>query len=578
MNKKLYLPLFMLLIFSMVLSACAPQAAPEVEVATEVVVTEAATEAPTEAPTAEPTAVPTDFVAVFKGVMSTLSQEAGYGAIAAPDLNNLLVESAPFLVDVREPAEVAEGYIEGAVNIPVRDLFENLDKLPGLDEPIVIYCGSGHRGAMALAALQALGYTDVKNLAGGTGAWKKAELPLVTDAIAAPASISTPIIEDEQLYTSINEFFKSLPEGFYATNAAGLNEKIINGEELVIVDTRRPEEVEKNGYIEGSINLPYETLLDNLDQLTDKDAAIVVYCVSGHRAAIATTALHFAGYSNVINMGGGFNGWKAAELPVAGVVDWQAEWGTFMASLADNMRSIGAADLNTALVENAPFLLDVRETAELEKNGFIEGAVHIPTREVLDNLDKLPAKDQPIVIYCASGHRGALVSAALIQLGYEDVKNLGGGLGAWLKSELPVVTGSMPEAPAAGTAPEVDPIKFEALSAYLANLPDGFSTIAAADLNTALVEDAPFLLDVRTAEEIAADGYIEGSVSIPIVELFTRLSELPEDKAAPMVVYCKSGHRGGFAMIALNMIGYTNVKNLGGGTNAWIAAELPVVK
>lgn len=578
MSKKLYLPLFLLLIFSMVLGACAPQAAPEVEVATEVVVTEAATEAPTEAPTAEPTAEPTDFVAVFTDVFGSLSKENGYAAISVTDLNNLLVENPPFLLDIREPAEVAEGYIEGAVNIPLRDLLDNLDKLPGLDDPIVVYCGSGHRGTIALSALTALGYTDVKNMGGGTGAWKKAELALTTEPIADPESISTPIVEDEQLFTSLNEFFKAIPEGFYATNAAGLNEKIINGEDLLIVDTRRPDEVEKNGYIEGTVFLPYETMLDNLDQLPEKDAPIVIYCGSGHRSGIAMTALRMIGYTNVISMGGGFGAWKAAELPVAGVVDWQAEWGTFLASLADNMRSIGAADLNTALVENPPFLLDVREAGELEANGYIEGAVHIPTREVLNNLDKLPAMDEPIVVYCASGHRGALVAAALIQLGYEDVKNLGGGMGAWLKSELPAVTGSMPESPAAGTAPEVDPIKFEALSAYLANLPDGFSTISAADLNTALVESELFLLDVRTAEELAADGVIEGSVNIPIVELFTRLSELPEDKDTPMVVFCKSGHRGGFALIALNMIGYTDVKNLGGGTNAWIAAELPVVK
>jgi len=574
MSKKFYLPLFLLLIFSMVLGACAPQAAPEVEVATEVVVTEA----PTEAPTVEPTAVPTDFVAVFKDVMSALNQEVGYGAIAAPDLNNLLVESAPFLVDVREPAEVAEGYIEGAVNIPVRDLLENLDKLPGLDDQIVIYCGSGHRGAVALAALQALGYTDVKNLAGGTGAWKKAELALVTDAIAAPETISTPIVEDEQLFTALNDFFKTMPDGFYATNAAGLNEKIINGEDLVIVDTRRPEEVEKNGYIEGSINLPYATLLDSLDQLADKDAAIVVYCVSGHRAAIAMTALRFAGYTNVINVGGGFNAWKAAELPVAGVVDWQAEWGTFMAGLADNMHSISSADLNTALVEGQPFVLDIREANELEEKGYIEGTVNIPLREVLANLDKLPAKDETIIVYCVSGHRAAVITAALVQLGYSNVKNLAGGFNGWVKAELPIVTGSMPDAAVAGTAPEVDPIKLETLTAYVTNLPQGYGAIPAADLNTALVESAPFLLDVRTAEEIAADGSIEGSVNIPIVELFTRLSELPEDKAAPIVVYCKSGHRGGFALIALNMIGFTNVKNLAGGTNAWIAAELPVVK
>jgi rhodanese-related sulfurtransferase len=44
------------------------------------------------------------------------------------------------------------------------------------------------------------------------------------------------------------------------------------------------------------------------------------------------------------------------------------------------------------------------------------------------------------------------------------------------------------------------------------------------------------------------------------------------------VVLCQSGHRGALAMMYLRMIGYTNVRNLGGGMNAWIAAELPVVK
>jgi rhodanese-related sulfurtransferase len=53
---------------------------------------------------------------------------------------------------------------------------------------------------------------------------------------------------------------------------------------------------------------------------------------------------------------------------------------------------------------------------------------------------------------------------------------------------------------------------------------------------------------------------------------------MPADKAAPIVVTCKSGHRGGMAMLYLNFLGYTNIRNMGGGMNAWIAAELPVVK
>ena len=63
-----------------------------------------------------------------------------------------------------------------------------------------------------------------------------------------------------------------------------------------------------------------------------------------------------------------------------------------------------------------------------------------PFPELMASLDKLPAKDQPIVLMCASGHRGgygALI--ALKMLGYEDVKNLGGGMGAWKAAKMPVV-------------------------------------------------------------------------------------------------------------------------------------------
>jgi len=260
--------------------------------------------------------------------------------------------------------------------------------------------------------------------------------------------------------------------------------------------------------------------------------------------------------------------------------DVAALWSDLIASLpADKgYGTVSATSLNEELAEKAPFLLDVREAAELEKDGYIEGAVHIPVRQVLDNLDKLPAQDQPIVVYCASGHRGAFVMAALRFLGYTNVVNLAGGLGAWKKAELPVVTGSMPEAPKAGTAPQVDALRLEGLKAFFAGLPEGFGTIKAGDLNAALGEATkPFILDVRTEKEYTEEGHIEGSLNIPINALWANLDKLPA-KDARIVVLCKSGHRGALAMMALRMNGYTDVVNLAGGTNAWVAAELPLVK
>jgi rhodanese-related sulfurtransferase len=125
----------------------------------------------------------------------------------------------------------------------------------------------------------------------------------------------------------------------------------------------------------------------------------------------------------------------------------------------------------------------------------------------------------------------------------------------------------------------VDAARLTMLDAYLSALPDGFNTVKAAALNAELGSGTvPFVLDVRTEAEQTADGYIEGSVLIPINDLPANLAQLPADEAAPIVVLCKSGHRGGIAMTYLNFVGYTNVRNLGGGLGAWIAAELPVVK
>ena len=222
--------------------------------------------------------------------------------------------------------------------------------------------------------------------------------------------------------------------------------------------------------------------------------------------------------------------------------------------------------------------MDGREPSELETSGYIAGAINIPIRDLLKNLDKLPAQDEKIVIYCGSGHRGALGMVALRMLGYTDVVNLNGGTGAWAKATFPLDPG-LPEAPVAGTAPEMDAARHASLDAYLSALPEGFGLVKAADLNVELTgATAPFILDVRTPAEITADGYIDGSVMINITGLPANLAQLPTDKAAPIVVTCKSGHRGAIAMLYLNYLGYTNVRNLGGGINAWSGAELPVVK
>lgn len=91
----------------------------------------------------------------------------------------------PFVLDVREPFEVAQGAIPEAVNIPLAELAARAGELPRHGE-IVVVCRSGNRSAMATEALLRGGW-DARNLVGGMMAWESsggAAVPNVVRRVA----------------------------------------------------------------------------------------------------------------------------------------------------------------------------------------------------------------------------------------------------------------------------------------------------------------------------------------------------------------------------------------------------------
>jgi rhodanese-related sulfurtransferase len=72
-----------------------------------------------------------------------------------------------------------------------------------------------------------------------------------------------------------------------------------------------------------------------------------------------------------------------------------------------------------------------------------------------------------------------------------------------------------------------------------------------------------FLLDVRTAQEFA-QMRIAGAVLIPQGELRARAGELPADRGALILVYCRTGARSAAAARELAAMGFTNVHDFGG--------------
>lgn len=85
------------------------------------------------------------------------------------------------------------------------------------------------------------------------------------------------------------------------------------------------------------------------------------------------------------------------------------------------------------------------------------------------------------------------------------------------------------------------------------------------------------ILDVRTEAE-TVDGMIAGAHNIDVLSRgFEQRAEV-FDKNEPLHVYCKSGGRSAKAMKLLNEAGFTEVYNMDGGFDAWVAAGKPTVK
>ncbi|MFY9613977.1 MAG: molybdopterin-synthase adenylyltransferase MoeB [Candidatus Dormiibacterota bacterium] len=80
----------------------------------------------------------------------------------------------PVLVDVREPDETGMGIIPGAVVLPRGWLELRIERtIPDKDQPVVVYCASGIRSVLSAQAMQQMGYSDVKSMAGGFNGWKE---------------------------------------------------------------------------------------------------------------------------------------------------------------------------------------------------------------------------------------------------------------------------------------------------------------------------------------------------------------------------------------------------------------------
>lgn len=496
----------------------------------------------------------------------------GYGVTRVADLLTLLAEQELVLLDVREVEEYEAGHLEESFNVPIRTLTQNLNLLPDTSATIVVICKGGARASLAAAALQVLGYENVKILAGGFDAWAGEELPSTTEAFVPEAGEAPEF--DAEVFAAVDAYLTNLPQGFGLVGSKDLSAELIDNPPFLL-DVRSPEEYGK-AYIEGTTHIWIEELWDRIDELPeDKATPIVVYCASGYRGGIAAVALELLGYENVRNLSGGLNGWVAAELPVVKAFDLTTTLTDYVASLPDTFGALRTADFKAELEGDAELtIVDVR-TADEYTEGHVAGAFNIPLNELTDHLNLLPNLDANIVIYCGSGHRSAIAMSALQMLGYTNVRSVLSGANSFEAAEIALVT--EPVTVEEGTAPEIEPNLFAAVDTYIKSIPQGYWVVRAPDLNVELAENAPAIIDVRTAGEWD-NGRIEGATHFPLRDFMVDLTALPADKTAPIVVYDNPTHRSSIALTLLKMLGYENVRVLGGGSGAWTTAGFELVK
>jgi DMSO/TMAO reductase YedYZ molybdopterin-dependent catalytic subunit/rhodanese-related sulfurtransferase len=187
------------------------------------------------------------------------------------------------LVDVRSPAETAEGTLPGAREVPLAVLAELPDALDR-GAPVLVYSARGYRSLVAASFLRAAGFGDVADLLGGYRAWEGAGLRVVREATPGAAA----------------------PEVGARAAAA------LVGAGALMLDVREPGEWQA-GHVAQAWLLPMGQVARHRGDLP-RDRRIVVACRSGGRSAAVAEALRAWGF-DAVNLSGGMCAWAAAGLP-----------------------------------------------------------------------------------------------------------------------------------------------------------------------------------------------------------------------------------------------------------------------
>ncbi|TAN38978.1 MAG: hypothetical protein EPN25_12790 [Nitrospirae bacterium] len=193
----------------------------------------------------------------------------------ASNLKEMITKDMAYvLIDLRDPAEAAKGFIPGAVTLPAKEVASAKDRFPGdKSAPVILY---GNGAEDAFKTIRSWGFKETTVLRGGLEAWKQSGGELKTGSLGTAISY---VPKPRPGEISIEEF-KALAE-------KGAKDKMI-------LDVRDLDEA-MNGIIRGATNIPADKIAGRLAELP-KDKEIITHCTTGIRAEMAYDDLKENGY------------------------------------------------------------------------------------------------------------------------------------------------------------------------------------------------------------------------------------------------------------------------------------------
>lgn len=340
------------------------------------------------------------------------------------------------LLDVREAGQFGESHLLLATPLPYSRLELDAAALVPRKSTRVVVCDDGVLGVAGLAAkrLQALGYTDVSVLDGGTRGWAAAGYGLF-------AGVNVP----SKAFGELVEHACHTPR----VTVEELSRMRAAGEDVVVLDGRPWAEYQKMN-IPGGICCPNAELPYRLPGIIkNPKTRIVVNCAGRTRSIIgAQTLINFGVPNPVAALENGTQGWVLADLELEraasrkypGAIDPSAlpALRASARKLMDRfkIKSASAREVRAWLQESdrTTYLCDVRTPEEFAA-GSIPGSVHAPGGQLIQATDQWVAVRNARIVLIDGGDavRAPVVASWLKQLGF-DALVLEGGANADLKA------------------------------------------------------------------------------------------------------------------------------------------------